>query len=92
MVAPVGNASLRRETHSEPCLSRLLDAASDLFVEKGYSGTRLDDVARRAAVSDSVLRLHFSNKEELFEAVRPQIREFYDSLIVLSYMMGSTHP
>jgi AcrR family transcriptional regulator len=47
----------------------LLAAALDLFVEKGYAATRLDDVARRAGVSKGTLYLYFSSKEELFKAV-----------------------
>ena len=47
----------------------LLDAALDLFVERGYAGTRLDDVAAQAGVSKGTLYLYFANKEELFKAV-----------------------
>ncbi|MEW5878991.1 MAG: TetR/AcrR family transcriptional regulator [Pseudomonadota bacterium] len=47
----------------------LLAAALALFVEKGYAGTRLDDVAARAGVSKGTLYLYFANKEELFKAV-----------------------
>lgn len=44
-------------------------AALDLFVERGYASTRLDDVAARAGVSKGTLYLYFENKEELFKAV-----------------------
>ncbi len=47
----------------------LLAAALDLFVEKGFALTRLEDVARRAGVSKGTLYLYFANKEELFKAV-----------------------
>lgn len=47
----------------------LLAAALDLFVERGYAATRLDDVAARAGVSKGTLYLYFSNKEELFKTV-----------------------
>lgn len=47
----------------------LLDAALDLFVERGYSATRLDDVARRAGVSKGTLYLYYASKEDLFKAV-----------------------
>lgn len=47
----------------------LLDAALDLFVERGFAATRLDDVAKRAGVSKGTLYLYFTNKEELFKAV-----------------------
>ena len=47
----------------------LLAAALDLFVERGFAATRLDDVAARAGVSKGTLYLYFVNKEELFKAV-----------------------
>lgn len=47
----------------------LLDAALDLFVERGYAATRLDDVAACAGVSKGTLYLYYTNKEELFKAV-----------------------
>ncbi|MDL2355175.1 MAG: TetR/AcrR family transcriptional regulator [Pseudomonadota bacterium] len=47
----------------------LLAAALDLFVERGFASTRLEDVAKRAGVSKGTLYLYFTNKEELFKAV-----------------------
>lgn len=47
----------------------LLDAALDLFVEKGYTATRVEEVAARAGVSKGTLFLYFPSKEDLFKAV-----------------------
>lgn len=47
----------------------LLDAALELFVDKGYAATRLEDVAARAGVSKGTLYLYYANKEELLKAV-----------------------
>jgi AcrR family transcriptional regulator len=47
----------------------LLAAALDLFVEKGFAATRVEEVARRAGVSKGTLFLYFTSKEELFKAV-----------------------
>lgn len=46
-----------------------MSAALDLFVERGFAATRLDEVAARAGVSKGTLYLYFSSKEELFKAV-----------------------
>lgn len=46
----------------------ILDAALDLFVEKGFSATRLDDIAKRAGVSKGSLYRYFDNKEAIFKA------------------------
>jgi AcrR family transcriptional regulator len=47
----------------------MMAAALDLFVEKGYSATRLEEVAARAGVSKGALYLYFDSKEALFKAV-----------------------
>lgn len=47
----------------------LAAAALELFVERGFAGTRLDDVAKRAGVSKGTLYLYFDSKDELFKAI-----------------------
>lgn len=59
----------RWERRKDARPQELLDAALDLFVERGYAATRLDDVARRAGVSKGTLYLYYENKEDLFKAV-----------------------
>ncbi len=49
--------------------SELLDAALDLFVEKGFASTRVEAVAERAGVSKGTLFLYFPSKVALFRAV-----------------------
>ncbi|MBK6008846.1 TetR/AcrR family transcriptional regulator [Ramlibacter ginsenosidimutans] len=59
----------KRERRKEARPGELLDAALDLFVEKGYAATRSEEVAARAGVSKGTLFLYFPSKEELFKAV-----------------------
>ncbi len=59
----------RRERRKQARPGELLDAALDLFVEKGFAATRVDEVAARAGVSKGTLFLYFASKEELFKAV-----------------------
>lgn len=59
----------RRERRKEARPGELLAAALDLFVEKGFAATRVEEVAHRAGVSKGTLFLYFSSKEELFKAV-----------------------
>jgi AcrR family transcriptional regulator len=60
-------ARWRRRKEARP--QEILAAALDMFAERGYAATRLDDVARRAGVTKGTLYLYFPNKEELFKAV-----------------------
>ncbi len=59
----------RRARRKQARPGELLDAALDLFVEKGFAATRVEEVAARAGVSKGTLFLYFSSKEELFKAV-----------------------
>jgi AcrR family transcriptional regulator len=47
----------------------IADAAFAAFAEKGYSATRIDDVAKRAGVSKGLTYLYYKTKEDLFKAV-----------------------
>ncbi|HTP62341.1 MAG TPA: TetR/AcrR family transcriptional regulator [Burkholderiales bacterium] len=56
-----------RRKHARP--EEITAAALESFVERGYAGTRLEDVAARAGISKGTLYLYFENKEDLFKAV-----------------------
>ena len=59
----------RRQRRKEARPAELAAAALELFVEKGFAATRLDDVAARAGVSKGTLYLYFDSKDALFRAV-----------------------
>lgn len=65
MICPVTRWKRRKEARPQ----ELTAAALELFVEKGFAATRLDEVAARAGVSKGTLYLYFDSKEELFKAV-----------------------
>jgi AcrR family transcriptional regulator len=69
MNCPINKIKGRWERRKNARPQELLAAALDLFVERGYAATRLDDVAARAGVSKGTLYLYFTNKEDLFKAV-----------------------
>lgn len=59
----------KRERRKQHRPGELLEAALDLFVEKGFAATRSEEVAVKAGVSKGTLFLYFPSKEELFKAV-----------------------
>lgn len=61
--------SAKHERRKEARPGELLDAALDLFVEKGFAATRVEEVAAHAGVSKGTLFLYFSSKEELLKEV-----------------------
>ena len=66
---PSSSHGARRERRKDARPGELLDAALDLFVEKGFAATRSEEVAARAGVSKGTLFLYFPSKEDLFKAV-----------------------
>src|SRR6185436_16317158 len=63
----MARAKQRRAPSERP--QEILEAALGLFVEKGFAGTRLDDVAERAGLSKAAIYLYFKDKEALLEGV-----------------------
>jgi AcrR family transcriptional regulator len=66
-VTPDTVSARKRRKEARP--SELLEAALSLFVERGFAGTRSEEVAQRAGVSKGTLYLYFPSKEDLFKAV-----------------------
>jgi len=66
---PTAVATPTRQRRKEARPQELLDAALELFVEKGFAATRSEEVAARAGVSKGTLYLYYPSKEELFKAV-----------------------
>jgi len=61
-------ATRRAETSRESRIM-LLDAASDLFAEKGYQQSTFTDLVDRTGISRGSIAWHFGNKEGLLTAV-----------------------
>lgn len=59
----------KRERRKEARPGELIQAALELFVEKGFAATRSEEVAARAGVSKGTLFLYFQSKEDLLRAV-----------------------
>jgi TetR/AcrR family transcriptional regulator len=69
-----------RRRDKEATQSEILEAASQLFSEKGYADTSLTDIATLAGVTKSLIHHHFGTKEELWTVVAEHLFESYRSL------------
>jgi TetR/AcrR family transcriptional regulator, mexJK operon transcriptional repressor len=49
-----------------PARERIRDAAIQLFLQKGYEGVTVDEIARAGDVSKPTIYAHFDGKEDLF--------------------------
>ena len=83
---PADTGIRQRRKKARP--QELLDAALALFVEKGFAGSRAEEVAQRAGVSKGTLYLYYPSKDELFKAV---VRQNLSSLIAEGEEIASSY-
>src|SRR5216684_7179525 len=65
-----GETPAQAPTRAERAAERraaIVEAALEEFIARGFTATRLDDVARRAGVAKGTIYLHFKDKESMFE-------------------------
>lgn len=69
-----------RERRLEHTRSLLLDAAENVFGEKGFTAATLDDIAYAAGYTKGAIYKHFATKEDLFLAVSDRYwRRYFDN-------------
>lgn len=52
---------------------RVIDAAREVFLVRGVSRTSMEHIAKHAGVTRGAVYWHFSNKTDLFQAMREQV-------------------
>jgi AcrR family transcriptional regulator len=60
---------LARQDRAERTRKAILDAAAEVFDERGFNGASLSDILTKAGVTKGALYFHFSSKEELAQAI-----------------------
>jgi AcrR family transcriptional regulator len=55
---------------------RILDAALDLFIEKGFDGTSLREIAAQLGFTKAALYYHFASKDDILMALHMRLHEF----------------
>ncbi len=57
--------------------NRIIQAATDVFLEKGRDGARMQDIADRAGINKALLHYYFRSKNRLYEKVFESVVEFF---------------
>jgi len=60
---------MKKKTVTRPGKERLLDAAEQLFAQRGFHGVSLRDITEAAGVDVALVSYHFGGKRALFTAV-----------------------
>ena len=64
-----------------PTKQRLIDAAEELFAERGYESISVVEIAERVGIRGPTFYKHFKNKLVIYEAVLEQLFEPYAALV-----------
>ncbi len=59
----------RKEREKEQRRNSIIDAAEEIFFEKGIENATMDEVAKKAEFSKGTLYLYFKNKDEILHAI-----------------------
>ena len=59
--------------------SRILEAALDLFAEKGYAGTNIRELAATLGMGKSSMYRHFESKEAIWNALLDEMIAYYEA-------------
>ena len=70
----------------------LIDAARELFADKGFAATGREEIVERAGVTRGAMYHHFGSKEDLFRAVYEQLETKLMEAIVVAAAAAATDP
>jgi TetR/AcrR family transcriptional regulator len=62
-------SQLKHEAHDLEAKHRILEAAANIFAEKGFDGARVDEIAKAAQVNKALIYYYFKNKNDLLEVL-----------------------
>jgi AcrR family transcriptional regulator len=83
------NTQRQRLPVAERC-ALIVEAAGRLFGERGYEGTRLDEIAAAAGVTKPIVYRHFDSKRDLYLALLDRHREDLPGFVAAMPAEGTT--
>lgn len=77
-------------SRGERTQAQILQAAMRLFIDRGYHGTSMRQIAAEAGIAVSGIYNHFASKEEIFLGVLVEWHPFHDVMPALVAAQGKT--
>ena len=81
---------MKEREKSAETRERLLDTAEELFIQEGFNGTSISDVATRAGVNKALIYYYFKNKQDLFDAVIERTFTIHNKTVMSAINTGKT--
>ena len=63
-------------TRKDTTEDKILEAATEVFVQKGMEGARMQEIANAAGINKALLHYYFRSKDKLFDAIFSKIIGF----------------
>jgi AcrR family transcriptional regulator len=77
-------------SRGERTRSEIIQAAHDLFIQQGYHGTSMRQIARQARIALGGLYNHFESKEQVFKAVFIEYHPYREIFPLMFDVSGKT--
>jgi TetR/AcrR family acrAB operon transcriptional repressor len=82
----------RTKQEAQETRSRIIDAAEQVFHEKGVANASLEDIALAAEVTRGAIYWHFKDKAELFDAMMQRVVLPVDEMLESADCCGGADP
>ncbi|WP_165872928.1 TetR/AcrR family transcriptional regulator [Nocardioides jejuensis] len=79
ILSPTGS---RRRLSAEDRRSQIVETAAEVFIENGYQGTSLEDIAAHAGITRPLIYHYFRDKDALYLEVLTRARAALDAAII----------
>jgi AcrR family transcriptional regulator len=77
----VARTAAGKSFQRQDTVDRIMSAALDLFVTRGFDGTTVDQIAEASGLTKGAIYFHFTNKADVLDALLDQVeRNFVDPM------------
>lgn len=81
---PVKQLQNVRKPKDESTKAIILEAAKEVFMQKGYTGTRTQEIADKAGINKAMLHYYYGNKEKLFRVILTEATQLIAPMVIKS--------
>jgi AcrR family transcriptional regulator len=82
----------QKQIQSEQTQQKIIEAATQLFVRKGFYGTSISDLAQATGLTKGALYHHFENKDAIFFAVIQTVRDTWENEVARDVLKTKDAP
>ncbi|OGO21284.1 MAG: hypothetical protein A2Z14_14455 [Chloroflexi bacterium RBG_16_48_8] len=77
-------------TQTQDTRTQILEAAQHLFIEQGFHGASMRQIAQEAGIALGGIYHHFTSKEKIFQIIFENNHPYHEVLPILEHAQGDT--